>query len=181
MPGLTTEDTITKSPGRVFTDFYREHYPLMYRLAKSITGCREDAQDVVQIVFSRILRRNFTAEFLKNPRAYPCRSAVNEALEMVKARGRRTFTDDDVEYLPDATGRERDDDTAQRLKEAMAQLKPDVIQMLVLRYEQNLSNEDVARLLGKSQGTVAVTLFRARRRIKKLMRNSEKAKHHETR
>jgi RNA polymerase sigma-70 factor (ECF subfamily) len=153
----------------------------MYRLAKSITGCPQDAQDVVHNVFSRIVRRDFTTAFLKNPKGYLYQSAVNGALRMVKTRGRQTFTEDDVEYLPDGSVAEPDDDTPRRLREAMAQLSPEVLQMLVMRYEQNLSDADIARLLGKSRGTVAVTMFRARARIKKLMRNSEKEKHHETR
>src|SRR5215472_3432969 len=68
MPGLLTAQTTEKSTGRGFSDFYKDHYPIMYRLAQSITGSREDAQDVVHLVFSRILRRDFTAAFLKNPK-----------------------------------------------------------------------------------------------------------------
>ena len=76
MPGLTTAHPTDKSPGRVFTEFYQEHYPAMYRLAKSIRGCRQDAQDVVHNVFSRIVRRDFTTAFLKNPKGYLYQSAV---------------------------------------------------------------------------------------------------------
>jgi RNA polymerase sigma-70 factor (ECF subfamily) len=183
MLGLTTARTTGKSPGWVFAEFYQEHYPLMYRLAKSITGCREDAQDVVQTVFSEILRREFDTRFLKNPKAYLCRSAVNGAIQLVKSRGRRMFTDDDVEYLrdPGAGSSENDDDTIRRLHEALDQLSPDAIQMLLLRYKQDMSDADIGKMLGKSRGTVAVTLYRARARIKKLLRNSEEEKRHETR
>lgn len=175
MLGLKTAHTTEKSPGWVFTEFYQEHYPLMYRLAKGITGRREDAQDVVQTVFSRILRREFDTSFLKNPKAYLCRSAINEALELVKSRGRRVFTDDDVQYLPDPKTEERDD-ASWRLREAMQHLTPDAVQMLVLRYERGLSDAEIAETMGKSRTAVSVTLFRARARIRKLMRNSEKEK-----
>jgi RNA polymerase sigma factor (sigma-70 family) len=181
MAGLLTAQTIEKSPGRGFTDFYKDNYPIMYRLAKSITGCPEDAQDVVHLVFSRILHRDFTASFLKNPKGYLCRAAVNQALLLVKARGRHSFTDDNVEYLPDTKGVAPDDDTLQRLREAMAKLKPQTVQMLVLRYQENMDEEAIAELMSKSRSTVAVTLFRARMRIRKMMRNSGKEKHHETR
>jgi DNA-directed RNA polymerase specialized sigma24 family protein len=42
--------------------------------------------------------------------------------------------------------------------------------MLILRYEHNYSDAQIAKMLGKSRGTVAVTLYRTRARLKKLLR-----------
>jgi RNA polymerase sigma factor (sigma-70 family) len=43
------------------------------------------------------------------------------------------------------------------------------VEILVLRYEHNYSDAEIAGMLGKSRGTVAVTLNRARARLKKLL------------
>jgi len=40
----------------------------------------------------------------------------------------------------------------------------------VLRYEHDRSDADIARMLGTSRGVVAVTLYRARARLKKALR-----------
>jgi RNA polymerase sigma-70 factor (ECF subfamily) len=39
--------------------------------------------------------------------------------------------------------------------------------MFVLRYLEGLDNREIARLLGTSQGVVAVQLHRARRRLRR--------------
>ena len=44
--------------------------------------------------------------------------------------------------------------------------------MLILRYEHGTSEAEIGRLLGTSRAVVAVTLFRARARLKKLLRAS---------
>jgi DNA-directed RNA polymerase specialized sigma24 family protein len=41
--------------------------------------------------------------------------------------------------------------------------------MLVLRYEHGFTEVEIGRLLGTSRAVVAVTLFRARARLKKLL------------
>jgi DNA-directed RNA polymerase specialized sigma24 family protein len=48
--------------------------------------------------------------------------------------------------------------------------------MLILRYEHHYSEAEIARVLGKSRGVVAVTLYRARIRLKKLLRKSHETK-----
>jgi RNA polymerase sigma factor (sigma-70 family) len=58
------------------------------------------------------------------------------------------------------------------LVEAIAQLNPRAVEMLILRYEHHYSDAEIAKLLGKSRGVVAVTLYRARARLKKLLRAS---------
>jgi RNA polymerase sigma factor (sigma-70 family) len=66
-----------------------------------------------------------------------------------------------------------DEALQRRLTNAIAQLKPRAVEILVLRYAHNYSDAQIAKMLGKSRGTVAVTLYRARARLKKLMRAGE--------
>jgi RNA polymerase sigma factor (sigma-70 family) len=63
----------------------------------------------------------------------------------------------------------------------MAQLNPGTVEILILRYTHNCSDAEIARMLGKSRGTIAVTLYRARTKLKKLLRATQKRKStHET-
>jgi len=41
--------------------------------------------------------------------------------------------------------------------------------MVILRYVHGYSDAEIARMLGASRGTVAVTLFRARARLRTLL------------
>ena len=67
---------------------------------------------------------------------------------------------------------ESEDEIHRRLYEAISRLSAGWGEMLILRYVHKSSDAEIARLLGKSRGTVAVTLYRARARLKKWMSDS---------
>jgi RNA polymerase sigma factor (sigma-70 family) len=95
------------------------------------------------------------------------------SLNTVRSRKRSNLTDADVEVLetPVAASETDEDESIQRaLLDAIATLKPRAVEILILRYEHDYSDVEIARMLGKSRGTIAVTLYRARHRLKKLLR-----------
>ena len=59
---------------------FREHYALVYRTACVVTGSPEDAEDVLQTIFLRLLRRAVPPDFHKNTKGYFYRAAVNLSL-----------------------------------------------------------------------------------------------------
>ena len=110
----------------------------------------------------------------QNPKGYLYRAAVNQSLNVVKSRRRRASAGDpeqlDVaDSRPDAHEAAAKDELQARLVEAIAQLNPRAVEMLILRYEHDTSEAEIGRLLGTSRAVVAVTLFRARARLKKLL------------
>jgi RNA polymerase sigma factor (sigma-70 family) len=152
---------------------FREHAQLMYRSAFSVTGSRQDAEDVLQNIFLKLLQREVPLEFRTNPRAYLYRAAVNRALDVVRSRKRQNFTHD-VEDLaaleaPQAAETVPDDPMRRCLLDAIAQLRPRAVEILILHYEHNYTDAEIAKILGKSRGTIAVTLYRTRARLKRLM------------
>jgi RNA polymerase sigma-70 factor (ECF subfamily) len=160
-------------------DAFREHSRLVYRTAYSVTGSSQDAEDVVQTLFLQLLRRGFPPEFRQNPKGYLYRAAINLSLNAVKARQRRASgVDPDQLDIADRRLDERQesiatDELQTRLVAAIAQLNPRAVEMLILRYEHDTSEAEIGRLLGTSRAVVAVTLFRARARLKKLLRAAD--------
>jgi len=155
-----------------FEEIFRDHSRMVYRTAYTITGNHSDAEDVLQHIFLTLLERQVPPDLTRNPRAYLYRAAVNMSLKTIRTRKRRRLADG-VELLQaPAPIAEPDPDEAIRrsLREAMAQLKPRAVEILVLRYEHDYSDAQIAKMLGKSRGTVAVTLYRARAKLKKLLR-----------
>jgi RNA polymerase sigma factor (sigma-70 family) len=53
----------------------------------------------------------------------------------------------------------------------MAGLKPRALEILLLRYAHDYSDAEIAALLGTSRGTIAVTLYRIRARLRTLLRS----------
>jgi RNA polymerase sigma-70 factor (ECF subfamily) len=154
-----------------FEDIFEEHYVLVYRTAYGVTGRVEDAEDVVQTIFLRLLQRERPREFVKNPRGYLYRSAVNASLTIVQARRRRALTEDSEDLAASLPTRvsSRAEELHRKLYEAIAQLKPKAAAIVILRYLHNHSDAEIAKMLGTSRGSIAVTLYRSRAHLKKLL------------
>jgi RNA polymerase sigma-70 factor (ECF subfamily) len=154
-----------------FEDLFDAHYVLVYRTAYGVTGRVEDAEDVVQTVFLRLLQRDRPGDFLKNPKGYLYRAAVNLALTIVQTRRRRALAEasEDLAVAIPARASSRAEELHRKLYEAIAELKPRAASILVLRYLHNYSDAEIAKLLGTSRGVIAVTLYRSRARLKKLL------------
>src|SRR6185295_13800299 len=65
---------------------FREHHAFVYRTAYGVTGRVEDADDVVQTVFLRLIRREFPPDLTSNPKAYLYRAAFNAAISVLRSR-----------------------------------------------------------------------------------------------
>src|SRR5207249_96891 len=122
-------------------------------------------EDVVQSLFLHLLRRGLSPGFRKNPKGYLYRAAINLALNAVKSRQRRASAADParlelaVDGPAEAHASDSTTDLQEPLIDAIAQLNPRAVEMLILRYEHNCSEKEIAKLLGTSRGVVAVTLF----------------------
>src|SRR5262249_21119763 len=122
-----------------FEDIFREHYQLVYRTAYSVTGSRQDAEDVLQTLFLRLLQREFPPDLEKNPKSYLYRAAVNLSLNILRFRKRQRLTDG-VERLEVATNEptsDSDEETQHQLLSAISKLEPPAVEILILRYEHN--------------------------------------------
>jgi RNA polymerase sigma factor, sigma-70 family len=161
---------LISKPAQEFETIFKEHARLVYRTAYGVTGSHEDAEDVLQTIFLQLIRRHYPPDLGTNPEAYLYRAAVNSSLNIIRRR-RRDVLVHDIEYFhisapTDSTNSELE---ARRLYQAIAELKPEAAQIVILRYMHNKSDAEIARMLGKSRGTVALKLFRSRARLKKLL------------
>jgi RNA polymerase sigma-70 factor (ECF subfamily) len=155
-----------------FSALYREYAQLVYRTAYGVTGSHEEAEDILQTLFLRLIRHEILPDLQKNPRAYLYRAAVNLSLDAIRSARRHTFVEDSVlQQFPAPVHEDPDalDAHHRRLYEAIAQLKPRAAEILILRYVHGKSDAEIAGMLGVSRGTIALRLFRTRARLKKLL------------
>jgi len=163
---LTLQPRPTPAPiadREALAQLFTEHYAKVFRAAQRITGNPADAEDVLQTVFVRLLRRQESAPLGADAAGYFYRSAVHAALDVVRARQR-------AGWAPLEPAPERDRENAQlrrALRLALARLSPRAAEMFALRYFEGLGNREIAELLGTSQGVVAVLLHRTRHRLRK--------------
>ena len=148
---------------------YREHHAMVFRTAYRVTGNAADAEDVLQTVFLRMVRRQDAAEAIERPENYLRRAAVHAALDVVRAR--RSSAAADLDRLPAATASWPDTgDLRDLLRRAVSELPARSAEIFTLRFFEGLTNPEIASALGISSITVAVTLHRIRRVLQKKLR-----------
>jgi RNA polymerase sigma-70 factor, ECF subfamily len=141
---------------------FREHHGLVFRTAYRITGNAADAEDVLQTVFLRMVRRASDAEAMDNQESYLRRAAINAALDVIRSRqAERT-----VELTIDLPGRNTPE-LRRALASALAQLPARSAEVFTLRFLEGITNSEIAKMLGISQVLVAVIVHRTRQQLRK--------------
>ena len=140
---------------------YTAHHAMVFRTAHRITGNASDAEDVLQTVFLRILKRD-TSE-IENPESYLRRSAVNAALDVVRAR--QADHSLELERMPASGSCTELRDLRDTVRRVIATMPPKAAEMIALRFFEGYTNPEIARMMGMSQILVAVTVHRARKKL----------------
>src|SRR5690242_13063633 len=153
---------------------FREHHAMVFRAAYRVTGNAGDAEDVLQTVFLRLMKRDQSAEPVGNMTSFLHRAAVNAALDLIRAKQNvRNVPLDDLEPILAEPAHRRPDrlhnsgEIREWLRGALARLNPRIAEMFTMRFFEGRDNPEIARLLNTTPGTVAVTISRTRDRLQK--------------
>lgn len=151
---------------------FEQHHERVFRIARRITGDASDAEDVLQTVFLRIVRREEPPLRADDAASYLHRAATNASLDLLRRRkAARSQPIEDAERLLDREpSPERNQEAAEirdKLRAALAALNPRAAEIFILRYFDGYGNREIARLLNTSWSTIAVTLHRTRAKLKK--------------
>jgi RNA polymerase sigma-70 factor (ECF subfamily) len=140
---------------------YTAHHAMVFRTAHRVTGNAADAEDVLQTVFLRILKRD-TSD-IENPESYLRRAAVNAALDIVRSRK----ADNSLELERTASSGSCTElrDLRDTVRRTIATFPPKTAEMIALRFFEGYSNPEIAKMMGISQIMVAVTVHRARKKL----------------
>lgn len=152
-----------------FEQAFRTQHGMVFRTAYRITGNSADAEDVLQTVFLRLLRRRSVAEGIENEESYLRRAAINAALDVIRARqSDRTIG---LSEMPEEPAVPSDGEVRPALRQALvralAKLKPQQAEVFALRFLEGLNNAQIAQTLGISQVFVAVIVYRTRQQLRK--------------
>jgi RNA polymerase sigma-70 factor, ECF subfamily len=145
-----------------------DHRERLFRAAYAICGSREDAEDLVQETFARVLRR---PRWLRHDDdlVYLLKALRNTWINSLSKRERQpptTLLDDSIDYVADPGA-----DPGVSIPEIRAlyglvyELSPPLRDTLVAVDILGLSYKQAARALGTRQGTVMSRLHRARSRV----------------
>ncbi len=143
---------------------FEQWHGLVFRTAYRVTGNVADAEDVLQAVFLRLMRRDRNAGPVDNQESYLRRAAINASLDIVRARQQSP-----VLPFADWQRAAADDpgELRERLRRALSTLSPRAAEIFALRFFEGRTNPEIARMLGISQVHVAVLLHRVRKQLRK--------------
>jgi RNA polymerase sigma-70 factor (sigma-E family) len=137
---------------------YRDRYPSMVRLAWLLTGSSPVAEELVQDVFVRLLARERSVD---HPDAYLRTSVINAC----RNERRRRDLERRRQPAPEMD-RELEVD---HLRSALAMLPWPQRAAIVLRYYEDLSEAEIADILGCAPGTVKSHLHRGLSRMREVV------------
>ena len=174
-----TDETLMKNIGGgdrpAFDELYdRYHERLFYYFYRMLGSCEETANDFLQDIFLKIIDK----PQLFNP-AYSFRKWIfSVAHNMCKNEYRKRVTRNTVlqatfsENVPDET--DFSEENKSRLLETafskMNGLSEKSREILVLKYRENFSLEEISEILNLPKGTVKSRLFYARNELAKLVK-----------
>ena len=185
-PASADDITAVNAGPEELESLFRNHSVGMFRVAYRITGSQSDAEDALQTVFMRLTAGWALRDLSPNPRGFLYRAAINASFDIVRRRRRANSVSLDVvdfEQSPKAAApgpaeNLEDIELRELVRQAVAKLEGRAATAFALRYYEGYDNGRIAEILGTSQMVVAVTLHRARTRLRKEI-GSYLEKHHE--
>ncbi len=158
-----------------FDELYRRYHRKVYSTARHVTGDSNAAADVTQETFLQVFEKFDTFESRSSFSSWLYRIAVNCAGEHRRKHRKNPVPLPGAAATPRTDGQaaelERDrrrpdagdpaGETSGEVQDALQQLSPKLRTVVVLRYVEGLSYEEVAEVLACSVGTVKSRLNRA--------------------
>ncbi len=147
--------------GDGFADLVAQHHERLARLAYVLCGNREEAEDAVAEAYAKVWPR-YRAGTLREPLSYLRTAVVNQVRGGLRRRvlQRREEQRQRVDWR-DGVSAERAVDDRDAIVAAVARLPVEQRTILVLRFYEDMSEQDVAATLGVPIGTVKSRCSRA--------------------
>lgn len=151
-------------------EIYRTYSPRVYAIVKRLAGDDGLAEDWAQEAWVRIFRALGTFRGDARFTTWLHRIAVNSALHGRRWRERRVKHETPIPETMPVRARTEETLLRLRLEQAMQQLPERMRQVLVLHDVEGYTHEDIGEFLGVTAGTSKSQLFKARARMRELLR-----------
>jgi RNA polymerase sigma-70 factor (ECF subfamily) len=147
------------------------HYDRCARVAVRILGNREDAEEALQDAFLRAFRALADYEDRERFSAWLTRILVNQCRTMLARTRRREafFLDVEPRELDLTVDGTHGGGAWPELEHALAQLPLEQREAVVLRYADDLTYEEMARITGAGQSALKMRVQRAFARLRALL------------
>lgn len=159
-----------------FDQLIRPHVVPMYQTAFRLTGDRDDAEDLVQDVLTKLYPQTEKLADVRELKPWLARAIHNRYVDSVRKRARSPGTVvNDFVYLnavdqraaPD--DRMANDDLGSVLHDALSSLPPELRSLVVLHLMEGHTLDELTGVFNVPLGTLKSRLHNARSRLKKIL------------
>lgn len=159
-------DYSTKSFERLFKD----SYPHMYRMAFSMVEDVNDAKDAVHQVFAKIWKGKPEVNE-DNVRAYLLMATRNESLRILRQRQLRQQMEEELQWSVEKSCDEEHEDLMRELQQVIDNnLTEQDRRVLRLHYDEEMTYQEIAAVLGVSSSAVNKHITRSLGKIRKILK-----------
>ncbi|MBI1975370.1 MAG: RNA polymerase sigma factor [Parcubacteria group bacterium] len=162
-----------------FGKLYDYFAPRLYRHALIRTNSPEEAEDITAKTFLKTWEYVKGRQKIKNIRAFLYKTADNLIIDWYRAKvpvlalSQTRLGEEDIDVVDPQNVEESliEKFDVSLIKKALAFLKPHEQAILVMRFIDDLTIDEIAEALGKSKGAVAVQSHRALTRLTQICRD----------
>lgn len=145
-------------------EMIRKYSPMVYRMAYSLLKDQYDAEDIHQEVFEKYLKKRPRFESAEHEKAWFLRVTVNSCKNLWKTAWRQKVVSLEEE-MADGVVQDKPDEIIDIVK----QLPQKYRIVIHLFYYEELTIEEIAKVLNAKPSTVRTHLTRARAKLKELL------------
>lgn len=155
-----------------FEELVHTYKDLMFYVANQILNNEHDAEDAVQQAFFAILKNFGKISEIKCPqtRSFVVTIVERKAIDLYRSKNRNIMIPFDEEFI-NTPGRIEADAISVRnnLAKAMAMLPARYRELLLLKYDNGFSEQEIAVMCSMTKANVKKTIHRAKKKLESLL------------
>lgn len=154
-----------------FDELYKKYFPLINRFVYHKVSEEEVRRDIVANVFFKALKSIYKFKYMYKGAfsGWLYRIAINEVTDYYRKNGRSKKLLQEVKLNQISPLSEDIKIEYDNLRIAIKKLNDKEQNVIILRYFEKMSNQEIAQILGKKEGAVKVQVHRAMQKLKAIM------------
>ncbi len=162
-----------------FEELVNRYQKSIFRIAYRMVGQKEEAEDLTQEVFLHVYQKICHFDPTRNFRPWIYRVAVNTCISRLRSKKKVVFLSfddtlsgnvdfDNFQYLSPQQNIERQE-LQREIFQAVREMPENYRTMIILRYQSDLTNSEIAEVLNITKENVEVRMHRAHKRLRRIL------------
>ncbi|MDD4028609.1 MAG: RNA polymerase sigma factor [Caldisericia bacterium] len=149
---------------------YYKNY--VFRSAFFMLKNEDEADDIVENVFFKVFSNFVSFDMTRSFHPWLSRIILNETRTYIK-KNRRAYTNQDfvLDNIPSRSSETKE--KSQQIQRYMKELSPKDRELITMRYFQELTIEEIARIVNISVANAKVRIHRATKKLKQIIETKE--------